>query len=192
MKTRRSTDAVRGTRSGNQVKALLSLGLLAGFGAVSTLAAWTGGATATSTIGAGTVAIGVGATGPTVEESYTFDMGTNWYPGLSKTTMITVKNTGTLAARYKVSGAIADENGEGWGAAMAVQITTGASCEEGVLLQKDAGSEFDEPTTQASLAAGEAQTLCVEYSLLTNAPTTLQGKSTTITLRFTATVGVSS
>ena len=180
-------------RRAMKLKALLSIGLLTGLGAVSTLAAWTGEATATSSISAGTVAIGVGALGESVSVDYPLDMGTNWYPGLSKATMITVKNTGTLAAPYTVS---ADAGAGELGRAMTVKITTGSmldssTCGEPLVLQKDAGFVSAQAAGTPTLDAGKVQNLCVEYSLPVNAPNSLQGKSATITLTFTSTLGTS-
>lgn len=183
-----------GARRGMQVKALLSLGLLAGVGAVSTLAAWTGGATATSEIGAGTVAIGVGASGETASTSYSLPItGTDWYPGLSRATMVTVKNTGSLDAPYWLSG---DSGAEALGTALLIKITSGpmvndATCNGDVVLQKAAGSSFSAPSTPKQLLAEGTVNLCIEYSLPTDAHSSLQGKSATIKLTFTSTVGVS-
>lgn len=180
-------------RRAMQIKALLSLGLLAGFGAVSTLAAWTSEATATATIAAGTVAIGVGAAGATATTSYPLPItGTDWYPGLSRAATVTVKNTGTLAAPYSVSGSAPGE----LGTALVVRVTSGSmesngTCSGTQILQKAAGSSSSALSTPVPLVAGGMQNLCIEYSLPTNALATLQGKSATITLTFTATVGVS-
>lgn len=185
-------------RRAMKLKALLSLGLLTGFGAVSTLAAWTGEATATSSISAGTVAIGVGALGESVSADYPLDMGTNWYPGLSKATMITVKNTGTLAAPYAVAGQVEESIPGELGKYLQVRVLTGAtlsgtaSCSGGTeRLTKASGFSFTQMSGTQTLNAGTGQNLCVEYSLPMNAPNTLQGKSTTITLTFTATLGTS-
>lgn len=188
------------SRRGMQLKALLSLGLLAGFGAVSTLAAWTGGATATSMIGAGTVAIGVGASGGTAVVDYALPMPTtDWYPGRSEAVLVTVKNTGTLAAPYSVSGSVVESALGKLGAGMAVRVTIGtvtgasgsATCGGTTVIDKAAGAAFGAAAARPVLAAGGEQALCVQYSLPINAPTSLQRNSTTIKITFTATVGVS-
>lgn len=183
----------RQPRRAIKIKALLSLGLFAGFGAVSTLAAWTSEATATATMSAGTVALGIGAPGASSAATYALPItGTNWYPGLSRAGAIAVKNTGSLDVPYLLSGAFAASE---LGTAMAVRVTdgtvtNGATCVGGtVVLTKAAGANFG-TAAPTQLAAGASQNLCVEYSLPTNAVNTLQGKSATITLTFTATVGI--
>lgn len=186
----------RVSRQGKQVKALLSLGLLAGIGAVSTLAAWTGEATATSSIQAGTVAIGVGATADSTSGNYTLPPSSNWYPGVNRAVMVSVKNTGTLAAPFAVSGTTTPSGVGTLGESMQVKVTRGAAvgnatCDGATILEKTAGNGFSGSSVPQLLAAGEVQAVCVQYSLPTTAPSTLQGKSTTVTLTFTATVGVS-
>lgn len=192
--------ASRPGRRANQFKALLSLGLLAGFGAVSTLAAWTGGAAATSTIGAGTVAIGVGASGGAAVADYALPLpATGWYPGRSEAVMVSVKNTGTLAAPYSLSGAVEESGAGKLGAGLAVKVTSGAvtgapgnaGCGGATVVEKAAGATFGAASARPALPAGGEQALCVQYSLPLNAPNTLQGNSATIQLTFTATVGVS-
>lgn len=195
---RRGSRGSHGRRS-LQIKALLSLGLLAGFGSVSTLAAWTGGATATSTIGAGTVAIEVlDANGaPLAQGKLELPVG-DWYPGRSEAAMVTVRNTGTLAAPFAISRAITEESAGSLGAAMAVQVTNGsvigtpggASCDGDVLLTKAATKSLGDRQLQPAPAVDSEMALCVEYSLPLGAANALQGQSTTITLTFTATVGV--
>lgn len=188
---------VSGARRGMQLKALLSLGLLAGIGAVSTLAAWTGGARMTSEIGAGTVAIGVVDSDGSVQASYPMPIdGANWYPGLNRAVAVTIKNTGTLDAPYSVSGSVTEAGVGKLGAGLNVKVTGGPTAADGtcngeVVLTKAAGSGFPAPSLPHQLKAGAAQPLCVQYSLPTTAPSSLQGSSTTITLTFTATVGVS-
>lgn len=192
---------VSGARRGMQLKALLSLGLLAGIGAVSTLAAWTGGATATSEIGAGTVAIGVGAPGSSAGAEYTLRVdGANWYPGMNRAAMVTVQNTGTLSVPYSVSGSVTETGVGKLGAGLRVRVTSGsvvggvagnATCNGAEVLNKNPSSGFPAPSILPELAADDEQALCVQYSLPTDAPNSLQGNSTTITLTFTATAGVS-
>ncbi|ALO67764.1 hypothetical protein AS189_16370 [Arthrobacter alpinus] len=184
------------SRRGMQVKALLSMGLLAGFGAVSTLAAWTGEATATSSIQAGTVAIGVGATADSASGNYTLPPSNNWYPGVNRAVMVTVRNTGTLAAPFAISGTTTPSGVGTLGESVQVKVTRGAAvgnatCDGATVLEKTAGNGFSGSSAPQLLTAGEVQAVCVQYSLPITAPSALQGKSATVTLTFTATVGVS-
>lgn len=185
------------SRRGMQVKALLSMGILVGFGAVSTLAAWTGTATATSTISAATVALGVGKTA-TDSPTYTVPLsGSAWYPGMSQAAVVVVKNSSSIAVPYSISGSITEAGGGKLGNALNVVVTGGtitgtapnAICAGDPLLSKGATLPFLETATQPSLAAGASETLCVQYSLPVSAANTLQGNSTTVKLTFTATLG---
>lgn len=165
---------------------------------MATLAAWTGGATATSSIAAGTVAIGVGATGGPASANYPVPIdGANWYPGMSKAVKVTVKNTGTLAAPYSPSGSWVESGAGKLDQHLAVKVTGGTVSADGrtyndtAILTKAANGNFGTGLGQSQLVAGGEQALCIEYSLPGTPPSSLQGNSATITLTFTATVGVS-
>jgi hypothetical protein len=187
------------SRRGMQVKALLSMGILVGFGTVSTLAAWTGTATATSTISAATVSLGVGKTASDAS-TYTVPLdSTDWYPGMSQVAMVTVKNTGSLAVPYTIAGSVTESGGGSLGDALSVRVVPdgvadgsahAATCRGTEVLTKPALDSFPPAVDRPSLAApGGSETLCVQYSLPTNADNALQGKSTSVKLTFTATVG---
>ncbi|MFC8302287.1 SipW-dependent-type signal peptide-containing protein [Specibacter sp. NPDC057265] len=187
------------SRRAMQIKALLSMGMLVGLGAVSTLAAWTGTATATSApITAAKVSLGVGATADNAS-SYTVPInGSNWYPGMSQALPVVVKNTSTLALPYSITGSVTENAGGGLGQALHVVVTAGTvtgtapnvSCTGTPLVSKAALASFPAPVVRPSSLAPEAsETLCVQYSLPATANTALQGNSTTVKLTFTATVG---
>ncbi|PQZ94904.1 hypothetical protein CQ018_06070 [Arthrobacter sp. MYb227] len=185
------------SRQGMQVKALLSMGILVGIGAVSTLAAWTGTATATSTVSAATVALGVGKTA-TDSPTYTVPLsGSAWYPGMSQSAVVVVKNSSSIAVTYTISGSTTETGGGKLGNALNVVVTDGAIagsapnaiCEGTPLLSKGATQPFPTAQPRPSLAPGASETLCVQYSLPTSAANTLQGNSTTVKLTFTASVG---
>ncbi|WP_165788037.1 hypothetical protein [Arthrobacter glacialis] len=178
-----------------RVKALLSLGLLAGVGAVSTLAAWTGTATATSDITAATVFIAAGADPNATSASYTIPIATaNWFPGMSQAAMVTVKNTGTSNVSYNVQGAAPGA----FGTAMAVGVSvggtlvngsaTGGTCSVASAYTKAGGSNFptSAPHPLGNLSAGGWATFCVSTLLPLGSGSILQGQSTAITLTFTA------
>lgn len=185
------------SRRGIQVKALLSMGILVGFGAVSTLAAWTGTATATSTMSAATVALGVGKT-ESDSTTYTVPLETaDWYPGMSQAAIVVVKNSGSIAVPYTITGSITEAVSGKLGSALAIVVTDGtvsgsapnATCTGSPLLSKGATEPFPAASARLALAPGASETLCVHYSLPTSAANTLQGNSTTVNLTFTATVG---
>ena len=186
------------TRRSMQLKAVLSLGMLVGLGAVSTLASWTGGATATAHITAATVSLGVGATAGGAT-TYTVPInGSNWYPGMSQAQKLVVTNTSTVAVPYSISGSFTDVPAAGLGQAMTLMVSDGAvqgtppnaSCSGGTqILKKDAMAAFPAPVLRGSLVPGASDTFCVQYLLPVTAANTLQGATTSMTLTFTATVG---
>lgn len=185
-------------RRSMQLKAVLSLGMLVGLGAVSTLASWTGGATATAHITAATVSLGVGATAGGAT-TYTVPInGTNWYPGMSQAQNLVATNTSSVAVPYSISGSFTDGPAAGLGQAMTLVLSNGsvqgtppnAICSGGTqILKKDAMATFPTPASRGSLAPGASETFCVQYLLPLTAANMLQGASTSMTLTFTATVG---
>lgn len=173
------------------------MGILVGFGAVSTLAAWTGTATATSSISAATVSLGVGKTAVD-SKIYTVPVSTsNWYPGMSQAAVVVVKNSGSVAVPYSISGLVAETGSGTLGNALGVTVTAGAVsgtspdaiCSGTALFTKAATKPFPTAVIRPSLAPGASETLCVQYSLPTTAANSLQGNSTSVNLTFTATVG---
>lgn len=184
-----------------RVKAILSMGILLGFGAVSTLAAWTGSATATSTVESATIALGVGDTaGSATSKTYAMTItGNNLYPGAGSVSTVTVKNTGSISAPYTVSGNVAETGSGTLGAGLAITAKVGATvsgsgsnmtCSGGtIIVSKNAGAPFSASSAARTLAAGSSEALCVQYSLPISAPDALQGSSTSISLNFTSTVG---
>lgn len=189
------------SRRSIQVKAILSMGILVGLGAVSTLAAWTGTATATSSITAAKVSLGVGATASSATtESYTVPVSSvNWYPGASAAAVVVVRNTSSVALPYSIKGSITESGGAELGKAMQVLVKTGATvsgtapnatCSGGTtLVTKSAGSAFGAETVRPVLPVDASETLCVQYSLPVNAANNLQGATTKLDLVFTGTVG---
>lgn len=189
------------SRRSVQVKAILSMGILVGLGSVSTLAAWTGTATATSSITAAKVSLGVGATASgATAESYTVPVSSvNWYPGASAAAVVVVRNTSSVALPYSIKGSITESGGVELGKAMQVQVKTGstvsgtapsATCSgTATIMDKEAGTAFGEAVKVSTLAAGASETLCVQYSLPATAANNLQGAATKLDLVFTGTVG---
>lgn len=188
----------KSARRSMQLKAVLSLGMLVGIGAVSTLASWTGGATATAHITAATVSLGVGGTAGGATTYPVPINGSNWYPGMSQAQKLVVTNTSTVAVPYSISGSFTDIPAAGLGQAMTLLISDGAvqgaapnaSCSGGTqIMKKDTAVAFPAPVLRGSLAPGASETFCVQYQLPLTAANTLQGATTSMTLTFTATVG---
>lgn len=186
-------------RRAMQLKALLALGCVVGLGTVSTLAAWTGTATATAQISAGTVSLAVGPNDAGAVVDYTIPLtASNWYPGMSQAYPLVVKNTGTFNAPYTLSGSITETGSGQLGNALNVKLTTGsptgtspsATCSGSPsVIEKLAAQAFPAAVAQPSLTAGSSQTLCVQVTLPAGSSATLQGNSTKITLTFVSSVG---
>lgn len=189
------------SRRATQVKALLAMGILVGFGSVSTLAAWTGTATATANLQAATISL---TAGKTVAEATSADYAvplatTKWYPGMSQAAMVTVKNTSTVSVAYTLEGSVVEKDAGALGNALKVVVKTGstvsgtapaAACSGGTTIYtKNAGSAFPAAVNRGTLAQGAAETLCVEYSLPLTAANAVQGNETSVKLKFTGTVG---
>lgn len=189
------------SRRGMQIKAMLTLGILVGFGAVSTLAAWTGTATATSNISSATVALGVGAMADAASAT-TYQMpitGSNLYPGTSSVSTVLVKNTGTISAPYTVQGKVTESGATTLGAGLNISLKIGATvsgsganvtCSGGTtIVSKSAGAQFNGSSIPRTLDSGASESLCIQYALPTTAANSLQGATTSIGLTFTSTVG---
>lgn len=187
------------SRRGMQVKALLSMGILVGFGAVSTLAAWTGTATATAEINAATVSLGAGAPSGATTTSYEVPIGVaSWYPGMSQAALVVVKNTSSIAVPYSITGSVTESGVGTLGNALNVTVNPdgsvngtapNATCSGTPFLTKSPLGPFPDAKLRTILAPGGSETLCVQYSLPLNAANELQSNSTTVKLTFTATVG---
>ena len=186
--------AWRGCR-GMQVKALLSLGLLAGFGAVSTLASWTGEATTTSELSAATISIGVGESGAAAGKDFVLPIdGANWYPGVSRAGMVTVKNSGSTPVPYTIGATVTDHISGQPFTWLRVKVasgstTDGTSCTGEVLLDNPTGV-FTGTSAPRELAVAGEHAVCVQYSLPLDTPGTMQGKVADVMLTFNATLGV--
>lgn len=95
-----------------RVRALLSIGIVLGFGAVGTLAYWTNSATLTGgTFTAGNLDIKLGSPAPGFDDNPSeFSTGatsfamTNMQPGSSKAATVLVRNSGSLDFTYTATG----------------------------------------------------------------------------------------
>ncbi|MCW4465485.1 hypothetical protein OK351_08215 [Glutamicibacter sp. MNS18] len=190
-----------------QVKALLSLGILLGFGAVSTMASWTGTATSTSTISAATVALAIGDSEPLDSVTYELGMATmEWFPGMRQAETVALKNIGTVDSPYSIGGSMGA--GE-LGLAMEISVHPGGtvsdvsetvvSCTGNAEYVKASGEQSFTSSQQpessslmlGTLAVGASETFCVQAELPIGSASSLQGQQSSMNLTFTATVGAS-
>lgn len=180
-----------------RLKALLSLGMVLGLGAVGTLAAWTDESTATATFSAGTLDLKLGTLpeGPFTDTVAltTLDMPA-MYPGVSKAGMVSLSNSGSVPLSYTLAG-----TGTGTlGAALKVSVYAGGTATNDATTGTCSGTLLgtaDLPLTGTlvsaarTLPAATTESLCLLVKLPSTAANTLQGTTSTATFTFTGSMG---
>lgn len=182
-----------------KIRAILSLGMALGLGAVGTLAAWSDTASATS----GAFVIGSVDMKVNGGDSYAFTtLGmTGMTPGSSKAAMLTVSNTGSLAVTY-----LAKASSPGILAPyLRVSVHAGGSATNtsttGTCSSTTVVGTTVTPTTSPGATVFSARplagtpvggsiatdSLCVLVSLVNTTPITMENKSSVLTLAFTGT-----
>ncbi|MEV0948904.1 SipW-dependent-type signal peptide-containing protein [Rhodococcus sp. NPDC049939] len=183
----------RSVISGSKPRAIASLGIVFGLGAIGTLAAWSDTATATSGVfSTGSIDMQL-ADEQGNPDAYAFATLTKegMIPGDSVAAVLPVQNTGTTPFNYTMSAAassseLADH--------MMVKVTTGTSdgevcsgdplAADQFLLSGDSVDVLSEPRT---LAVGASEDLCIEMSVGPDAPNSVQDMSVEAALNFNAT-----
>lgn len=185
--------------AGVRLRALLSLGMVVGLGAVGTLAAWTDQATATAQFSAGTVDLELGpeADGRPALTSLTVD---NMYPGSKKAAIVTVTNTGTLPLSYNLSGG--SDRPTALLSALTVSVyqadpltgllnTDGKTCTGAVIPALSSGfSSVKLLADDRRLQPGTSSRLCVQVELPVSAINELQNTTAEAVFTFLATQAV--
>lgn len=186
--TSRLRRTARGLRS-TPVRAVLSLGVVFGLGAVGTLAYWTDDATLTGgTFTAGTLDIKLSGVDNNPAAFTTSFAMTNMQPGDSKSASVSVQNAGSLDFTYTATGTAP-------GALNSTLVfrvvpggtVSGNTCTGGTETYNaglSAGST-GVITSNRPLAAGANETFCVTATI-PNGATTGQGQSTTASFTFNA------
>ena len=192
------TGARRASRRTGRVRAFLALGVALGIGAVGTFAYWTDDVVISgTTFTSGTIDLQVN----TLESipTYTALNLSNMVPGNSIAALLVVKNNGSAPLKYSATSVavnaplISDLAG-----ALTVKITGDTSISGSGLAKTCGGSALAGTGTSLNggivsarpLTAGSSETLCVQVTLNANAPTGVQGATTTATLTFTGTSDV--
>ncbi|WP_072691767.1 SipW-dependent-type signal peptide-containing protein [Rhodococcus marinonascens] len=183
----------RSLMSGSKPRAVASLGIVLGLGAIGTLAAWSDTATATS---------GVFSTGSIDlqlsdeqgnPDAYAFATLTkeNMLPGDRVAAELPVQNTGTTPFNYTMSAAASSSELAPW---MKIKVTTGTS--DGELCSGDTvatniwlvgGESVDVVSEPRTLAVGASDNLCIQMRVDPDAPNSVQNKSVEAALNFNAT-----
>lgn len=195
---RRPLAGLRSTR----VRAALALGAAASVAVTGTMAAWTdtaplGGVTiATGTVNL-QVAEGAGTFADTIADSKVLDI-TGLLPGQSTAGLVKVQNTGTGPLQTTLTAAATSTGGTGGMLhnSLTVKVTAdtavtgtgaGRTCAGPAI--PGSGTSLTSTLVPAwSLAGGSVpRTFCLQVTLDTNAPTTVQNAATTATLTFDGT-----
>jgi predicted ribosomally synthesized peptide with SipW-like signal peptide len=176
------------------LRLVLSLGMVVGVGATGTFAAWTDSVTVTGTsISTGTIDLKVNGSDSVV--GYSTMNISNMVPGNTTAGVLTVRNGGTAPLRYYLD---ASATGS-LGAALVAKVTGDGTTSGTSPFVNCAGtalgssgvafgpSLLGSSSSQRQLAPGASETLCIQASLPTNASTTLQGATTSITFTFQGT-----
>lgn len=186
-----------------RLRALLSAGMVLGLGAVGTLAAWTDQSTATATFSAGTLDLKLrempnGTLADSLPAITSLEM-TDMYPGVSKAAVVQISNTGSVPLSYTVTGsALAGATGGTLGTALKVGVSSGGtvagtppteSCTGGTPMGGPVTLTSLSVAGLATLAPNTTENICLVVSMPLDADTSHQGKSTTATFTFNASVG---
>ncbi len=188
-------------RNAGRIRALLSLGVALGIGAVGTFAYWTddvviSGSTFTSGI------LDLQVNGENSIPAYTSLNMSNMVPGNSIAAVLTVKNNGTAPLKYTATSvAVNTPAGKDLASALTVKITGDAAISGSGLAKTCGGAALAGTGTSLNgslvsaarplLAANSSETLCVQVTLNASASTLLQGGSTGATFTFTGTSDIS-
>jgi predicted ribosomally synthesized peptide with SipW-like signal peptide len=180
--------------SGGKPRAIASLGIVLGLGAIGTLAAWSDSATATS---------GVFSTG-SVDLRLNGDQGnpnayafanltkTGMMPGTSVAATLPVQNTGTVPFNYTM---VANSTSSVLAPQLKVLVSTGTSngtaCSGGTVIANNvpltSGGAANLIPTARTLTNGASETLCFQVTLDANAPVAVQNQTVNTSFNFNAT-----
>jgi predicted ribosomally synthesized peptide with SipW-like signal peptide len=207
MSEHRGTEKVRRTNrfGSGRIRALLSLGIALGLGAVGTFAFWTDDVVISgSTFTAGTLDLKVNNS-----DAYaTTTLGmTAMVPGNTSAELLTIKNAGTAALKYTLVGGLTGTDAALYNTLGVLKLTilsgatisgTGnaATCTGGTSVYT--ATALTNVTTTAiiatrrgPIAAAGTEVLCFQVTFDAGASTTLQGKTATATFTATGTSDVS-
>jgi predicted ribosomally synthesized peptide with SipW-like signal peptide len=176
------------------VRAALALGTVLCVGVTGTLAYWSDEVQVSGTeISTGTLDLTVNGADPFT--AFTTLSLTNMVPGNTTAGVLTVRNAGTVPLKYYADAAA----GGTLGSALTVKVsgdaaTTGSAptktCAGSALAGTGSGFTSNLVGTNAnqrSLAVGASETLCIQATLPTTAPSALQTQTTNVTLTFNST-----
>lgn len=189
------------------IRLLLCCGVLAAPAIGGTFAHWTDDVAITgATFAAGTLDLTVNGSDPHASASLTMAA---MVPGSSAAEVMTVANAGTAPAKYTLTGGLSGAQAADFAGTVATGLSitirhgagvsaAGGTCTGGsgellpaTALTTSTGAALVARRPTAPLAPGASETLCVQITLGTSAPSSLQGKTASLTLTATGTSDVS-
>lgn len=201
----------RGSRSplwrSRRMRAVLSLGVVAGVLVTGTYAFWTDDVTITGTsFSAGSLDLQVNS-----QDSYTTTTlgmsSTPMVPGNTSAEVLTVRNNGTVPLKYTLTGGLGGTDAATYSAAGALRLTVvsggtrsgsgnAATCTGGTTIYgptalTNVTSTAIIGTRRGPLAPAATEALCFQVTFDAAAPSSLQGKTATATFTATGTSDVS-
>ncbi|WFR72167.1 SipW-dependent-type signal peptide-containing protein [Prescottella defluvii] len=184
----------RAALTGSRPRAIASLGIVLGLGAIGTLAAWSDTATATSGVfSTGSIDLQLnGNQGNPNAYAFTTLTKTSMMPGDSVAATLPVQNTGTTPFNYTM---VANATSSELAPQLKVVISTGSSngtaCSGGTVIANNlplvSGGAANLIPTARPLAVGASETLCFQVTLDANAPVSVQNKTVSTSFNFNAT-----
>lgn len=184
----------RAVLTGSRTRAIASLGIVLGLGAIGTLAAWSDTATATSGVfSTGSVDLKLNGD-PGNPTAYNFATLTksNMMPGNSVAATLPVQNAGVASFTYTMAAAATTSPLAPF---LKVTISTGTSngtvCSGGTAIATDvalvSGGSANLITAPRTLNNGVSETLCFQVKVDPAATTAAQGQTVNASFNFTAT-----
>ncbi|GAB2665580.1 SipW-dependent-type signal peptide-containing protein [Prescottella soli] len=184
----------RAALTGSRPRAIASLGIVLGLGAIGTLAAWSDTATATSGVfSTGSIDLQLnGNQGNPDAYAFATLTKTNMLPGNSVAATLPVQNTGTTQFNYTM---VANATSSALAPQLKVLISTGTSngttCAGGTVIANNlplvSGGQTNLIPTARTLANGTSETLCFQVALDSAAPTSVQNQTVNVSFNFNAT-----
>ena len=191
-----------GTPASGRIRAVLALGMVLGLSSVGTAASWTDAVQVTgTTFTSGTIDLKVNELQAVTSTTLSL---TDMVPGATSADILRVRNGGTAALTYTISGGLGGTDGSAFASAGAVLLSiyanatkTGAgnavTCTGGSALVTNQSLTSSTGTTlvgtaQGPVAAGaQGAPLCFQVTFAAAAPSSLQSKAATASFTFTGT-----
>ncbi|WP_084865928.1 SipW-dependent-type signal peptide-containing protein [Prescottella equi] len=183
----------RATLTGSRTRAVASLGIVLGLGAIGTLAAWSDTAVATSgTFSTGSIDLKLnGNDGNPTAYSFATLTKAGMLPNDSVAATLPVQNLGTVPFTYTMS---ANSTTSGLAPYMRVTVTNGASngstCGGTAIASNVAlvsGGSASIISAARSIGGSSSETLCFQVALDSSVPNNMQNQTVSTSFNFNAT-----